>query len=384
MPLPLGRHFYVGIPGPTLDSATRTLLREIRPGGIILFGRNVVSAPQLARLTHTLRGLLGNDLLICLDHEGGRVNRLKNLTGAVPSAMQLGFLGNAAWARKHGELTGRLLHEIGVNVNLAPVLDLHLRPKTDNSVPDRCWARDPREVIRLAGAFLDGMQREGVTGCGKHFLGYGAADKDPHLLLPNVTRTLREVMTQDLRPYDGLLPRQRDESDSLQPRHLRMIMLSHAHLRAFHGRKLTPACVSPLVAGKLLRDDLDFRGVTITDDLEMGAITRTMTIGQATAKCLELGTDFILICHTAKAIRAGYAGAQQAMAGGVLRREVRETSSRRLQRLADRATVKISFSERRFDTLVKEIHAFTRKVFSMLPPKLRVIDERWGPIGEKY
>ncbi len=381
---PLGRHFYVGIPGPALDHATRALLLQIRPGGIILFGRNVRSASQLARLTRHLRILLGPTLLVCLDHEGGRVNRLKDIVGVVPSALQLGFLGNVSHAKRHGQLTGRLLREIGVNVNLAPVLDLHLRPKTDNSVPDRCWSRNPREVIRLAGAFLDGMQDEGVTGCGKHFLGYGAADKDPHLLLPRVNRTRTQIMKQDLLPYAGLLPSKKSRESGMPSKHLRMIMLSHAHLRAFHGNKLTPACVSPMVAGTLLRDTLGFHGVTITDDLEMGAITRTMSIGDASAKCLSLGTDFILICHTAKAIRDGYRGAQKALRQKKIPPDILSESGERVERLSRRVAVKSTFSERRFNAVVQDIHAFTRKIFSAVPPRLRVIDERWGPIGEKY
>src|SRR3989338_6748228 len=173
----LGHRFFIGIPGPNLNVRTQKLLSEIQPGGVILFGRNVRSAAKLAKLTTRLRDLLGERLLICLDHEGGRVNRLKDLIGVIPSAVQLGFLKRENWAAEHGRLTGRLLCELGVNVNLAPVLDLWLRPNTDNSVPDRCWSRDPEEVARMAGAFLAAMQREGVIGCGKHFLGYGAADK---------------------------------------------------------------------------------------------------------------------------------------------------------------------------------------------------------------
>jgi beta-N-acetylhexosaminidase len=379
----LGDHFYVGIPGTVLDSATQRLLKEVRPAGIILFGRNVKSPKQLANLTHRIRSLLGSKVLICLDHEGGRVNRLKELVGVVPSAYQLGFLGEEKWAQKHGQLTGRLLSEFGVNVNLAPVLDLLLRPNVDNSVPDRCWSRDPKEVSRLAGAFLGAMQKEGVFGCGKHFLGYGAADKDPHLVLPRVTRTRQQVLKEDLVPYSKLLPSSKLPVSSWKSPHLQMIMLSHAHLRAFHGNKLTPACISPIVNGSLLRETLGFRGVTITDDLEMGAITRTMSIGKATVRCLDLGTDLILICHTAKAIREGYHAARKAFRDRPDHPELNR-SAERIRALRSRLTPSPKFSERRFNALCRDIHAFTRKIFSKLPAKLQVIDSRWGAIGEKY
>lgn len=375
----LSHHFYIGIPGPTIDSETKKVLHAIRPGGIILFGRNVKSAVQVARLTAGLRKLLGPQLLICLDHEGGRVNRLKDVVGVVPSAMQLGHLGREAWARKHGELTGRLLRELGVNVNLAPVLDLWLRPKTDNSVPDRCWSRDPKKVSLLAGAFLNSMQGEGVVGCGKHFLGYGAADKDPHLLLPRVNRTRAQVFKEDLRPYINLLPR-----NGRAHRGLQMIMLSHAHLKAFHGKHLTPACISPKVAGELLRDRLGFDGVSITDDLEMGAILRTMPIEDAVVKCLQVGTEFILICHTGKAQMKGFNAASKALKNGLFIPGVLDHSRRRIERLQYAYEAKARFSERRFNALLKDIHSFTRKIFSAVPPELRVIDERWGPVGEAY
>lgn len=378
-----GHRFFIGIRKPVLDAPDRRLLSQVRPSGVILFGRNVRSAPQLAELTAGLRRLLGADLLICLDHEGGRVNRLKDIVGVVPSAQQLGFLQREDWANEHGRLTGRLLCEAGVNINLAPVLDLHLRPKTDNSVPDRCWSRDPSVVARLAGAFLGGMQPEGVIGCGKHFLGYGAADKDPHLLLPRVNRTRRQILTEDALPYVRLIPGETPRHPASAARQLHLIMLSHAHLRAFHGNRLTPACVSPRITGALLRETLAYRGATITDDLEMGAITRTMPLPDAVVRCLNLGVDLILICHTAKAIRTGFSAAQHAKRDGQLSSRTQEESRARVASLRQRARISSSFSQRRFDAIVADIRRFTRKVFAALPPELRVVDERWGPIGEK-
>jgi len=388
----LGHRFFIGIPGPTLDQTTRHLLREIQPGGVILFGRNIRSAAQLARLTAGLRKLLGSRLLICLDHEGGRVNRLKDIIGVIPSAVQLGFLKREKWAAEHGSLTGRLLHEVGVNVNLAPVLDLGLRPDTDNSVPDRCWSRDPEEVSRMAGAFLTAMQREGVIGCGKHFLGYGAADRDPHLLLPRVNRSRRQITREDLLPYARLLPSRKrsvrahktGEGDNRNPRHLHLIMLSHAHLRAYHGGRLTPASVSPRIAGELLREKLAFDGVSITDDLEMGAILRSMTLRQAVTRCLQVGVDFILICHTAKVMRKGFETARQWVQKGAISPESIRASLQRIERLQRYPARAPLFSQRRFDSLGCDIRRFTERIFQALPESMRPIDIRLGAIGEKY
>ena len=378
-----GAHFCIGIPGTVLDRDTRQLLKLVRPTGIILFGRNIASAAQLAGLTHGLRRLLGGRLLICLDHEGGRVNRLKNLTGVVPSALQLGFLGRRDRALQHGRLTGRLLREVGVNVNLAPVLDLHLKPKTDNSVPDRCWSRDPAEVARLAGAFLHGMQEEGVIGCGKHFPGYGAADKDPHLVLPRVDRSYRQLTKEDLVPYRRLMQKGSDRDGGLSLRRMHLVMLCHAHVKAFHGARLTPASVSPRIVHGLLREEVGFTGVAMTDDLEMGAILRTMSIGTATVGSLQSGADWILICHTARAVRQGFQTALAAMLEGGLEARRLHVSRERLDRLARLPHPIPRFSEKRFDQILKDIRGFTARVFSALPDSLCVIDERWGPIGEK-
>ena len=380
----LGHRFFIGIPGPNLSPRTQKLLSEIKPGGIILFGRNVRSAVQLAKLTARLRDLLGDRLLICLDHEGGRVNRLKDLIGVIPSAVQLGFLKRENWAGEHGRLTGRLLRELGVNVNLAPVLDLWLRPNTDNSVPDRCWSRDPEEVASMAGAFLAAVQREGVIGCGKHFLGYGAADKDPHLLLPRVNRSRRQIIREDMAPYKRLLSHQKEPRGDHDSRNLHLIMLSHAHLRAYHGNQLTPASVSPKIAGELLRSKLKFKGVSITDDLEMGAILRTMTLRQAVTRCLRIGMDFILICHTPKVMRQGFEAAQQLVQKGGVSLESLQDSFKRIERLRQFPGTPSVFSSRRFDAVGRDIRRFTQKVFAALPETMRPIDARLGAIGEKY
>jgi len=380
----IGRHFFIGIPGHAIDATTRQLLKSIEPGGVILFGRNVRSAKQLAELTRSLRKLLGDRLLICLDHEGGRVNRLKDIIGAVPSALQLGFMGCKEWARQHGQLTGRILQKLGVNVNLAPVLDLHLRPKTDNSVPDRCWSANPDEVVRLAGAFLVGMQQQGVIGCGKHFLGYGAADKDPHILLPRVNRSRNQILKEDLLPYSSLAPAGKPRGTAADARYLHMIMLSHAHLTAFHKNRITPACVSAEIVGGLLREKLAFNGVAVTDDLEMGAITRTMSLSQATIRCLQAGADLILICHTARAMREGFRAAVQASRRKLIHPSILEESSERIEQLKSLLAPSPVFSEKRFNNIVEEMRHFTKKVFRALPPRLRVVDARWGAIGEKY
>ncbi|MDD2710786.1 MAG: glycoside hydrolase family 3 N-terminal domain-containing protein [Verrucomicrobiae bacterium] len=389
----IGQRFLVGIPGPSIDSATESLLAENRPGGVILFARNIESAPQVAHLCANLRRLLGPQLLIGLDHEGGRINRLKDLIGAIPSAIQLGFLKDKRLADEHGALTGRLLHELGINLNFAPVLDLWLRPNTDNSVPDRCWSRAPDEVSKLAGAFLAAMQKEGVIGCGKHFIGYGASDKDPHLLLPQVNRTRRQLLREDLAPYRELFPpftqykrkkgaatrkHPRKRSSRYNPAHLQMIMLAHAHLRAYHGRQPTPACISSRVAFDLLRNRLRFDGITLTDDLEMGAIIRTMTLPQAVLRCLQAGVDMILISHNAKAMQKGFHAARQAFKRGLIKESLLDASDRRLGHLFSILTPPPNFSPHRFGAAVHDIRRFAEKVHETLPSSMRPMKKAAG------
>ena len=171
----LGQLILTGSPGTELDADTAALFRRVQPGGFILFGRNIQSAPQLRKLIDDLRDLSEIEPIITIDQEGGRVSRLRLIGNEPPNAQQLRDKDDIALVRRHGEITGRLLRLFGFNLDLCPVLDISFDDEADNSLRGRCYGKSVEQVVRLAGAFNDALREQGIASCGKHFPGYSAA-----------------------------------------------------------------------------------------------------------------------------------------------------------------------------------------------------------------
>ncbi|MDX2225635.1 MAG: beta-N-acetylhexosaminidase [Verrucomicrobiae bacterium] len=370
----LGLHFVVGLPKADLDFETRRWLRAIRPSGVILFARNIPSPEQAADLTRELRALLGEDLLLCIDHEGGRVNRLRDHLGVIPSAQQLGILGSAPLARRHGVLAGRLLRLLGLNWNLAPVLDLALKREVDNAISDRTFSADPAEVTRLSAAFCAGLLSQGVIPCGKHFPGYGAANKDPHKSLPVIDRTLKQLREEDLVPYKNLL--------QARPSPLPSLMTAHGHFPAVHPDP-RPASVSGPIMNGWLRRRLRYKGIVITDDLEMGGITQVMSVGEACVQTLRAGIDFNLICHTPDLMLHSLEAVEKALRDGTLKTRLLEPSARRIARFKKRVPKPLPYSPAQFARLREQTARFTGSVLEKLPAARRKLDSGLAAVGEK-
>jgi beta-N-acetylhexosaminidase len=285
----VGDHLIVGIPAPKLDAPTRKFLQKIRPGGVVLFARNIENGRQLRELTANLRAELGQPI-IAVDEECNRVNRLAPILGEIPSIEKIKRTGDLDVAADFGRTIGRWLRQFGINLNFAPVLDLEIFGKNvDNALANRCWGRSADEVIAWAGAFLDGLEREGCAACAKHFPGLGAATLDSHEKLPKISRSRDEILQNDVKPYAEFA------------RRLSAIMVSHAHFVAFDGEKTrVPASLSPNIITKLLRKKLKFMGLVLTDDLEMGAISTVSSIEDAAVGAILAGADAVLVCHTPK------------------------------------------------------------------------------------
>jgi beta-N-acetylhexosaminidase len=286
------------------------LLNSVRPGGIVLFARNIDNAAELGALTRALRTELGYRPLLAIDQEHGVVNRLHNVIGKAPTIAETKKSGHVEQAEDLGRTTGRWLHQFGIDIDLAPVLDLELfDEKADNALRGRCWGRTAEEVGRWAGAFLEGLEREGVAACPKHFPGLGGAVLDSHEKLPTIERTREQILAEDVVPYVKLM------------RRLTAIMVGHGHYPAFDGKKPRPASLSKAIVTDLLRNQLGFGGMVLTDDMEMGAISQIGLFEEAVVDAFVVGADMILVCHTAekalaaeealtKAIESGRVGAQ--------------------------------------------------------------------------
>ena len=312
--LKAGQLLFVGLPGTRLDKRLRELLREVRPGGVILFGRNVESAEQVALLNAQIRDALAHRVLIGIDQEGGLVDRFRDICEPMPAAKHVRDAARAELARQFGATSARVLRLLGFNLNFAPVLDLG-GGNEDNGLRARTFGTQPAEVSRLAGAYLDGLQTNGVLACGKHFPGLGGSQVDSHRRLPVVTHTWEEIFERDLVPFMDLMFHRPGER-------LHSVMVSHAafpevseFLQAWFRRTAElpaldelhqmPATISGNVVMRLLRRALKFDGLVITDDMEMGAVVQTLSVAEASLRAIEAGSDMVLICeHEANFVAA--------------------------------------------------------------------------------
>jgi beta-N-acetylhexosaminidase len=320
----LGQHLFIGLPGATLDADTRRMLESVRPGGIVLFARNIDNAAGLRALTRALRMEFAYRPLIAVDQEHGRVNRLRNIIGEAPAIAEIKKSGNVEQAEDFGRTTGRWLHQFGIDIDLAPVLDLELFDgKTDNALRERCWGRSADEVSRWAGAFLEGLEREGVAACPKHFPGLGGAALDSHEKLPTIVRTREQLLAEDVAPYRKLM------------RRLTAIMVGHGHYPAFDGKKPRPASLSKAVVSELLRNQLGFDGLVLTDDMEMGAISQICPFEEAVVDAFDAGADVILVCHTAEKVVAAHEALTKAVESGRIHPQHLAQSQQRIQQFRD-------------------------------------------------
>jgi beta-N-acetylhexosaminidase len=318
----LGQLILTGVPGTELDRETAELFRRVQPGGFILFGRNIKSAPQLRRLIDDLRAISKIEPIITIDQEGGRVSRLRMIGNEPPNAQQLREKGDVELVRQHGDITGRLLRLFGFNLDLCPVLDISFDDDADNSLRGRCYGKTVDEVIIMAGAFNDAMRKQGIASCGKHFPGYSAATLDAHHELPKIERTRKQLDEEELavfrafvgrdgppgRPSDARFaqsarpavePYQQQSARAAVEPYQRIVdsmMICHGWYPTFEARK-TPASLSRRIVTGLLREEFGFDGLIMTDDLDMGAILTGYRLDDTIRLCLDAGNDIMMLCH---------------------------------------------------------------------------------------
>ena len=322
----VGQHLVIGFPGRELNPANRRLLGTVQPGGVVLFARNVGTAAELRALCDGLRSRLPHRPVIAMDQEGGHVNRLRSIIGETPTIADWKKLGAVDRVRDCGLETAARLRELGVDLDLAPVFDLELfDEKTDNALRGRCWGSTAEEVIRWAGAFLDGLQQGGVAACPKHFPGLGAARLDSHENLPTIARSRELMLAEDLRPYAELLPR------------LPAIMVGHACYPAWDGAGSgRPASLSPAIMTDLLRTQMKYSGLVLTDDMEMGAIEKIGSFEQAIVGAVNAGADMVLVCHRPEKILAAHTALTKAVEQGRIAPDRLAESQERIRRFRER------------------------------------------------
>jgi beta-N-acetylhexosaminidase len=344
---PLGQLILTGVPGYELDSESAALFRRIQPGGFILFGRNIQSASQLRKLIDDLRDLSDIEPIITIDQEGGRVSRLRLIGNEPPNAQQLRDRGDVSLVRRHGDITGRLLRLFGFNLDLCPVLDISFDDDADNSLRGRCYGKTVEQVISLAGAFNDGMRGQGILSCGKHFPGYSAATIDAHHDLPKIERSRTELEQEELAVFRQFV----STVDSM--------MICHGWYPAFNPAK-RPASLSRGIVTGLLREEFGYKGLIMTDDLDMGAILNEYGLDETIRLAIEAGNDWVMICHRVAAIA-----------------EVHSTLSKLSPTEIDRALENVA----RTKTKLSPPHSFSEAKFQEIDRE--IWDLRVGVLGEE-
>jgi beta-N-acetylhexosaminidase len=289
-----GQRLMAGFEGLRLNAAVKRLIADRKVGGLILFKRNVETPAQLIELTHSAQAFARNNgqppLFIAIDQEGGRVARLGPPFTQFPKTPPA---ANAEEAARFAAVTAHELASIGVNMNLAPVLDV--APEGFASVmAARSFGPDPQHVARLGAVIINGLQSRRILAVAKHFPGIGRTTLDSHLDLPLMDADLTSFERYDFIPFRSAIANA-----------VAGVMLSHIVYRQLDSD--WPASLSRRIVRDLLRKRLGFEGITLSDDLEMGAISRCCAFTTAIRQTLRADIDMILICHSAEKIRQAHA-----------------------------------------------------------------------------
>jgi beta-N-acetylhexosaminidase len=299
--------------------------KNYQPAGITLFrSLNVGSAAQLRRLTDSLQRLAHDfgmtPLLVAADQEGGQLMAVGDGT-PLPGNMALGATGSVELSRQAGEVLGRELSALGINVDYAPCVDVNINPKNP-VVGIRSFGEDPEIVARLGAALIEGIQSQGVAATAKHFPGHGDTQSDSHRGLPTVSHSLERLRAVEFIPFISAI-----EAGA------KLIMSAHIGLTAIDGPNPPPATLSPTILKNILRRDLNFAGVIVTDAMDMGAISQGEGLGRDSIRAVFAGADLLLITSSPSDQAVVYASLMKAAKDGTLPREEMNSSVERIMRL---------------------------------------------------
>jgi beta-N-acetylhexosaminidase len=355
-----GSLLIVGLSDTELTNLERAWLKLVRPAGIILFRRNIESAKQTRALLHEAAALSAEHSFRCVDVEGGTVDRLHDALAPMPSAQAVmraaTITKELKLIRQQGELVAQGVKAFGFNTTLAPVMDLAL-PESAAVMGTRAAASTADGVVDYARNFLAGLAAHGVVGCGKHFPGLGGGTLDSHLETPAIRRSGRELWQKDLVPYREL---------RLE---LPMIMVNHAAYPNTPGKN-RPASASAFWITTVLRKRIGYRGIVLSDDLEMGGILQFMPMEEAAVASVRAGMDLIEVCHKPELILRAYEaliseGERSAAFRNLLLARARRTARQRAKLFA--GGISKALSARQFEALRARILRFQAEVNKAQP-----------------
>lgn len=314
----IGQMMVVGFQTEEMDNHIRTMISTYHAGGVILFDRNMKTPKQVATLTNNLQDLAQETknqipLMMGIDQEGGSIVRMKDQVSPIPSQQELGQKNDKESVYQTANHNGKELAAMGFNVDFAPVLDL-------SDTDTRSFGTDPKKAAEFGEAAVSGLNTNGLTAALKHFPGNGRSNIDPHLETSSVKADKLDLQNGDIYPFKKMV-RNVDNNNFF-------VMVTHIKYPAYD--KENPASISPIIIQELLRKQLGYNGLVVTDDLEMGAVSKYFTYEELGVQAVEAGADVLLVCHTLDS--------QEKMYNGILR-----------------AVKEEKISEKRIDESVKRI-----------------------------
>lgn len=319
----IGQLFMMGFIGTRVSNDLASFFKAYKPGGVIFFRRNLESVQQIVDLTNGLQKLSpASPLLIAIDQEGGRVSRLPAEFTIFPPCGQLGQCNSSELAYSAAATIAKELRAVGINMNMAPVLDVNSNPNNP-VIGDRAFGAEPELVGEMGLATIGGLQDNMVVACGKHFPGHGDTATDSHKELPVVDAGIQRLRETEFPPFQQAI-RQGVAS----------LMTAHVLYRALDPE--APATLSPAVIRRLLREEFRYDEVVFTDDLEMHAIIDHDGIGEAAVRSFVAGCDVLLICKDQDRVMTAMQAMERAVQDGRITQERLGQSLTRVARLKER------------------------------------------------
>lgn len=297
----IGQLMVVGFQSKSVDDHIKKMITNYHVGGIILYDRNMETPEQVASLTNELQQLALNTdrqipLMLSIDQEGGKIVRMREHVTPIPSQQQLGLKGDSQLIYDTAYRTGKELTAMGIHVNFAPVLDL-------SDTDSRSFGTDPQKVNQFGQQVVEGLTDAGMTATLKHFPGNGRSDVDPHVETSSVQANKWDLENKDIYPFKRIIEKVNNERF--------FVMVTHIKYPAYDTEN--PASISSVIMQDLLRKQLGFKGIVVTDDLEMGAVNKYFTYEDLGYKAIQSGADLLLVCHTLENQQKVYNGILKAV-----------------------------------------------------------------------
>ncbi|QGH34165.1 beta-N-acetylhexosaminidase [Gracilibacillus salitolerans] len=320
----IGQLMMIGLESTSIDQQATYYIKQKKVGGFILLKKNIENTQQTVDFINDLKRNNDNQipLFLGIDEEGGRITRLPEEISATPSSQAIGKRNDSDWSYQVGKLLAKKVKAFGFNINFAPVLDVNSNPNNP-VIGDRSFGDEPELVSNMAIAQMKGLAAENVMPVGKHFPGHGDTAVDSHIDLPLLDHSLERLQQVELVPFQQAI----DHG-------VEAMMIGHLMVPSIDPDN--PATLSEEMIQGVLRNELGFDGLVISDDLTMGAILENYEIGDAAVQAIQAGTDLLLICHGYDQIDAVFDAMEEAVANGEISMQNLDDSVDRVLKLKEK------------------------------------------------